>query len=213
VCSFAEEWAVINSQRVVSTQLILLHARAISKNLFYVFHICYSSSFQVSCRLRKRKLSFRCKNNTFRSVQCAFCNWLYGVDYTKHQQLEKTGVAFADFFSISFKTVRYSDILIRMSPPVNIQRVTLKIPSETHGGPHVTCRHRICEVHFGGEYVNIFIHLIQTKTPCYNWQVWTYVNGRTIWLNVRVNSTDLQGGECFLWNAKALWSQQVIRGM
>jgi len=96
---------------------------------------------------------------------------------------------------------------------VNIQRVTLKIPSETHGGPHVTCRHLMCKIYFGCEYVNNLIHLTKHKTPCYNWHVWTYVNGSTIWLNVRVNSTDLQGGECILWNAKPLWSQQVIRGM
>ena len=40
-----------------------------------------------------------------------------------------------------------------------------------------------------------------------------YVKGSNIRLNVSVNSTDLQGVECFLWHTKALWSQQVIREM
>ena len=94
---------------------------------------------------------------------------------------------------------------------VNIQRFNLKVPPETQGGPDATCRINMCKVRFGGECVNVFAHFIHNRTSCYNWHVWTCVNGSTIWLNVSVNSTDLQVGERPLWHPKALWSQQVIR--
>jgi hypothetical protein len=37
--SYAEDWAVFSSRPADSPHLIALNARAISKNLFYVFHI------------------------------------------------------------------------------------------------------------------------------------------------------------------------------
>ena len=89
--------------------------------------------------------------------------------------------------------------------PVNIQRVTLKMPPKTYGGLHVTWK-----VHFDGECVND-LHISYTiryhVTKCL---LWSYANGSIFRSTVRVNSTDLQGGEYFLWHPKALWSQQVI---